>query len=85
MQTDPRKACANQEEKLLWALIHDGIAHPLMALSLFSRWAVDFHDWTSKSPLTAEVVATVGEQLKAALKVSSGVMKIESLTINIGK
>jgi hypothetical protein len=48
MQTDPRKACANQEEKLLWALVHDGIAHPLMALTLFSDWAVAFHDWTSK-------------------------------------
>jgi len=47
MRTDPRKACANREERLLWALVHDGIAHPLMALTLFSGWAVRFHDWTS--------------------------------------
>ncbi|MNE12803.1 hypothetical protein D3C81_442100 [compost metagenome] len=48
MRTDPRKACANQEEKLSWALVHDGIAHPLMALTLFSKLAVAFHDWTSQ-------------------------------------
>lgn len=47
MRTDPRRACVNEEERLLWALIHDGIAHPLMALTLFSRWAIRFHDWTS--------------------------------------
>lgn len=46
--TDPRRACANKEERLLWALLHDGVAHPLMALTLFSRWAVAFHDWTSQ-------------------------------------
>jgi dihydrofolate reductase len=39
----------------------------------------------SPSPLAEEVSGTVGEQLKAALKVSSGIMKIENLTINIGK
>lgn len=48
MMTDPRKACANKEERLLWALIHDGIAHPLMAITLFSGWSVAFHDWTSQ-------------------------------------
>lgn len=48
MRTDPRKACANEDERLLWALIHDGIAHPLMALTLFSKWSVWFHDWTSQ-------------------------------------
>lgn len=47
MRTDPRKACANEDEKLLWALVHDGIAHPLMALTLFSKWSIAFHDWTS--------------------------------------
>ena len=48
MMTDPRKACANTEENLVWALIHDGIAHPLMASTLFSKWSLRFHDWTSQ-------------------------------------
>lgn len=48
MMTDPRKACANEGERLLWALVHDGIAHPLMAITLFSRLSVAFHDWTSQ-------------------------------------
>lgn len=48
MRTDPRAACANAEEKLAWALIHDGLAHPLMALTGYCRPAVAFHDWTSK-------------------------------------
>ena len=45
--TDPRKACANKEERLLWALIHDGLAHPFMAVTGFSRLSLWFHDWTS--------------------------------------
>lgn len=48
MRTNPRKACANEEERLFWALVHDGIAHPLMAVTLFSAWSVWFHDWTSR-------------------------------------
>lgn len=48
MRTDPNKACANKKERLLWALLHDGIAHPLMALTLFSAWSVWFHDLTSQ-------------------------------------
>lgn len=47
MRTDPRKACKNAEERRFWALVHDGIAHPLMAFSLFAAWSVRFHDWTS--------------------------------------
>ncbi|MDN7825128.1 hypothetical protein QZN01_20970 [Burkholderia cenocepacia] len=47
MKTDPRAACANTEERLLWALVHDGIAHPLMALTNFSRLSLRFHDYTS--------------------------------------
>lgn len=31
----------------MWAFIHDLIAHPLCALTLYSAWAVKFHDWTS--------------------------------------
>jgi len=48
MKTDPNKACANVEERKLWAIIHDGIAHPLMAISNFSTWSIRFHDWTSQ-------------------------------------
>lgn len=48
MRTDPNKACANKQERLLWALLHDGIAHPLMAITLFSRWSLWFHDLTSQ-------------------------------------
>nr|WP_175800885.1 hypothetical protein [Burkholderia anthina] len=47
MKTDPRAACANSEERLLWALVHDGVAHPLMALTNFSRLSLRFHDYTS--------------------------------------
>lgn len=63
MRTDPRKACANQEENLLWALIHDGIAHPLMALTLFSGWAVVFHDWTSKKAWPRKAAVMVSKQI----------------------
>jgi hypothetical protein len=47
VRTDPRAACANADERLLWALVHDGIAHPLMAITCYSRMSVWFHDWTS--------------------------------------
>lgn len=48
MRTDPRKACANEKENWLWAILHDGIAHPLMALTNYSMASVLFHDWTSQ-------------------------------------
>ena len=47
MRTDPRGACANEHQRLLWALVHDGLAHPLMALTGWSKWSLRFHDWTS--------------------------------------
>jgi hypothetical protein len=47
MKTDPRKACANTKEKLFWAIVHDLIAHALMALTLYSSASVRFHNWTS--------------------------------------
>lgn len=47
MKTDPNRACANVEQRLIWALLHDGIAHPLMAITGYSRPAMRFHDWTS--------------------------------------
>jgi len=66
MMTDPRKACKNEEERLLWALIHDGIAHPLMAVTLYA-WApaIWFHDWTSQKawPRPAKPASLWREQL----------------------
>lgn len=47
MKIDPRSACVNHSEVRYWALVHDAIAHPLMALSGYRSWAVRFHDWTS--------------------------------------
>lgn len=47
MKTDPNKACSNVKEKLFWAVIHDGIAHPLMAFTGYSKWSKRFHDYTS--------------------------------------
>ena len=47
MKTDPRTACANEEEKFGWALLHDLVAHQLMALTGWAGWALRFHDWTS--------------------------------------
>jgi hypothetical protein len=48
VRTDPRAACANEKENLWWALLHDGVAHPLMALTLYSKVSLRFHDFTSK-------------------------------------
>jgi hypothetical protein len=48
MRTDPRSACANEKELLFWAVVHDLIAHPLMALTCYSKLSLRFHDWTSQ-------------------------------------
>lgn len=48
MRTDPRKACANEKQLLLWAIIHDLVAHPLMALTGYSAASLRFHDVTSR-------------------------------------
>lgn len=47
MRTDPRAACANAEERKGWAVLHDLVCHPLMALTGWSSWSLRFHDWTS--------------------------------------
>lgn len=47
MRTDPRAACSNDRELLGWAILHDLVAHPLMALTCWSRLSLRFHDWTS--------------------------------------
>lgn len=48
MKTDPRIACANERELFWWAILHDLVAHPLMALTFYSALSLRFHDWTSK-------------------------------------
>lgn len=47
MRTDPRKACANEQQRTGWAFVHDALCHPLMALTCWSSWSLAFHDWTS--------------------------------------
>lgn len=47
MKTDPNKGCSNQEERLFWAVLHDAVAHPLMSLFGYPKWALRFHDYTS--------------------------------------
>lgn len=46
MKKDPNKAC-DKPGHLGWAILHDALAHPFMALTGFSRLGVRFHDWTS--------------------------------------
>jgi hypothetical protein len=47
MRTDPRRACANAQERKLYAFLHDALAHPLMALTGWCGLSIRFHDWTS--------------------------------------
>lgn len=47
MKTDPNKHCINFKQNLIWALIHDIIAHPFMALTGYSGWGIAFHNYTS--------------------------------------
>lgn len=47
MKTDPNKHCINFKQDLVWAIIHDVISHPLMGLTLYSKWSILFHNYTS--------------------------------------
>lgn len=48
MKKDPNKYCVNYKESLRWAILHDVIAHPLMALTLYNvDCIIKFHDYTS--------------------------------------
>lgn len=47
MKLDPNDSCVIFDEHLRWALIHDFFAHPLMALTFYSKMSVKFHNWTS--------------------------------------
>ena len=48
MKSDPNAGCPNHGENLAWAIIHDLLAHPLMALTGYGGWAIRFHDYTSR-------------------------------------
>lgn len=48
MKLDPNKACKNVKERLGWAILHDAVCHPLMALTGYSDWSRRFHDYTSR-------------------------------------
>jgi hypothetical protein len=48
MKCDPNTACVTIREVLWWALLHDLVAHPLMAVTFYWRPAIRFHDWTSQ-------------------------------------
>lgn len=78
MRTDPRDACANERQRLLWALIHDGLAHPLMALTGYCKAAVAFHDWTSHKawPRIPEQLVAQLDPLRMGKPYS---MRVESL------
>ena len=48
MKLDPNNCCVNYKENLLFAIIHDLIAYPLLALTFYKfQFAKDFHNWTS--------------------------------------
>lgn len=47
MKTDPNLHCVKFVQNNFWALIHDVVAHPLMALTLYCKPSIAFHDWTS--------------------------------------
>ena len=48
MKLDPNKYCVTYKQNLFWAMVHDIIAHPLMAFTLYKiNWCIKFHDYTS--------------------------------------
>lgn len=47
MKLDPNGMCDSKASSFWWAAIHDLICHPLLVLTLYSKWAIRFHDWTS--------------------------------------
>lgn len=66
MKRDPNRACANAQQRLGWALVHDAIAHPLMALTGYCGLAMRFHDYTSHKawPRTnVQVIASLSKLL----------------------
>ena len=48
MKTDPNVRCINYVQHLGWAIVHDVIAHPFMGLTLYCKWSIRFHNYTSQ-------------------------------------
>lgn len=51
MNVDRERAPGAQRgwrEDWRWAIVHDAVAHPLMALSGYAHWAIRFHNWTGR-------------------------------------
>lgn len=47
MKIDPLNHCTKFRQSLPWAIIHDLLAHPLMALTGYSCTSIKFHNYTS--------------------------------------
>ena len=48
MKLDPNNYCVTYKQNLFWAIVHDVIAHPLMALTFYKiKLFIKFHDYTS--------------------------------------
>lgn len=90
MRIDPRKACANTEEKWFWAFIHDLIAHPIMALTNWGSLALKFHDWTSHHAwprkhavkLRQSHIYLSGVHRMTATEISPNIWRIEHPTVS---
>jgi len=49
MKIDPNRYCIVYKQNLMWALVHDIIAHPAMAITLYKvPIFIKFHDYTSQ-------------------------------------
>ena len=48
---------------LLWGLLHDGLAHPLMAITGYSRMSLRFHTWTSRKAWPCLPNSVINSQL----------------------
>lgn len=58
MKLDPNRYCVNFKEHLGWAIIHDLIAHPLMAITLYKvDLTIQFHNFTSQRAWIREDVS----------------------------
>lgn len=47
MKKDPNNYCIVYTQSLFWAIIHDLIAHPMMAITNYTNISIRFHDFTS--------------------------------------
>ena len=48
MKLDPNNYCVLYEQNIFWAIIHDVVAHPLMALTFYKiNLFIQFHNYTS--------------------------------------